>query len=445
MNKLMAISPVDGRYGSKTTELAEFYSEYGLMKYRVHVEIEYFIALSLLGLPQFSGFPKGREDDLRAIYIDFNETDAELIKQKETITNHDVKAVEYFVKEKISELGFTKWSEFVHFGLTSQDINNTAMPMSIRDSMKEIIIPSLGTVQVILNSISEEWRDIPMLARTHGQPASPTRLGKEMAVFSERLAMQTMTLVDLPYTGKFGGATGNLNAHYVAYPQTDWVAFANNFLDNSLGIERQQTTTQIEHYDDLAALFDCLSRINIILLDLCRDIWSYVSLDYFRQVVVKGEIGSSAMPHKVNPIDFENAEGNLGMANAMFGFFSSKLPVSRLQRDLTDSTVTRNIGVAMAHSLIAYKSICKGFSKLKVNKEKIHSDLEDNWVVISEAIQTILRREGYPKPYEALLNLTRTGEKVNAGLMNNFIDNLDVSDALKAELKAITPFNYTGK
>jgi len=445
MNKLMAISPVDGRYGSKTGELAGYYSEYGLMKYRVNVEIEYFIAISLLGLPQFHGFPKGHEDDLRAVYRNFSETDAEIIKQKESITNHDVKAVEYFVKEKISELGLGKWSEFIHFGLTSQDINNTAMPMAIRDSMRESIIPALGRIQETLNSLSEEWRNIPMLARTHGQPASPTRLGKEMAVFSERLAMQTSTLVSLPYTGKFGGATGNLNAHYVAYPETDWVAFANNFLGNSLGIERQQTTTQIEHYDDLAALFDCLSRINTILIDLCRDIWSYVSLDYFRQVIVKGEIGSSAMPHKVNPIDFENAEGNLGVANALLGFFSSKLPVSRLQRDLTDSTVTRNIGVAMAHSLIAYKSLSKGFSKLKVNTEKIHKDLEDNWVVVSEAIQTILRREGYPKPYEALLNLTRTGEKVNAVLIENFISTLEVSDAVKAELKSITPFNYTGK
>ena len=445
MNKLMAVSPVDGRYGSKTNELAEFYSEYGLMKYRVHVETEYFIALSHLGLPQFSGFPKGREEELRSIYKNFSETDAELIKQKENITNHDVKAVEYFVKEKVTELGFGQWSEFIHFGLTSQDINNTAMPMALRDSLKEVIVPTLGKIQDILNGVSEEWRDIPMLARTHGQPASPTRLGKEMAVFSERLAMQTMTLVEIPFTGKFGGATGNLNAHYIAYPATDWISFANNFLENSLFIERQQTTTQIEHYDDMAALFDCLSRINTILIDMCRDIWSYVSLDYFRQVIVKGEIGSSAMPHKVNPIDFENAEGNLGMANAMFGFFSSKLPVSRLQRDLTDSTVTRNIGVAMAHSLIAYKSVMKGFSKLKVNKEKIHNDLEDNWVVVSEAIQTILRREGYPKPYEALLNLTRTGEKINAALMESFIETLNVSNDVKAELKAITPFNYTGK
>jgi adenylosuccinate lyase len=445
MNKLMAISPVDGRYGSKTSDLADYFSEFGLMKYRVTVEIEYFIALSVIGLPQFHGFPKGREEDLRAVYLNFNETDAELIKQKEIITNHDVKAVEYFVKEKITELGLAKWGEFVHFGLTSQDINNTALPMAIRDSLKATIIPAISIIQEILNSVSGEWRNIPMLARTHGQPASPTRLGKEMAVFSERLALQTSTLIEIPFTGKFGGATGNLNAHYVAYPETDWVTFANNFLENSLGIERQQTTTQIEHYDDLAALFDCLSRINTILIDLCRDIWSYVSLDYFRQVIVKGEIGSSAMPHKVNPIDFENAEGNLGVANALFGFFSSKLPVSRLQRDLTDSTVTRNIGVAMAHSLIAYKSISKGFSKLKVNKEKIHADLEDNWVVVSEAIQTILRREGYPKPYEALLNLTRTGEKVNAAVMGNFIDTLDVSDRVKAELKAITPFNYTGK
>lgn len=445
MNRLTAISPVDGRYGSKTTELSGFYSEYGLMKYRVHVEIEYFIALSKLGLSQFKGFPAGSEEAMRKVYLSFTEADADIIKDKEKVTNHDVKAVEYFVKDKMDALGLGKWCEFIHFGLTSQDINNTAQPMAVRDSLNQVIIPSLETIVQILNSASAEWADIPMLARTHGQPASPTRLGKEIAVFAERLSLQIKSLKTIPVTCKFGGATGNMNAHNIAFPAIDWVAFSNRFTETSLGLSRQQTTTQIEHYDDLAALFDNLARINTILIDLSRDIWSYVSLDYFKQVIVKGEIGSSAMPHKVNPIDFENAEGNLGMANALLGFLSSKLPVSRLQRDLTDSTVTRNIGVAMAHSLIAYKSLSKGFSKLKVNREKIHADLEDNWVVVSEAIQTILRREGYPKPYEALLGLTRTGDKITGEMMNRFIDTLDVSNEVKAELKAITPFNYTGK
>ena len=363
MNRLTAISPVDGRYGSRTTELVPFYSEYGLMKYRVHVEIEYFIGLVGLGLPQFKGFPSEIENSLRSIYLNFSEADAELIKEKEKTTNHDVKAVEYFVKEKMISLGLGQWCEFVHFGLTSQDINNTAMPMAVRDSMNDVILPALGKIQATLDTLSAEWAEIPMLARTHGQPASPTRLGKEISVFGERLVKQMESLALIPLTGKFGGATGNLNAHFVAFPAIDWVSFANNFLKDSLGIERQQKTTQIEHYDDLAALFDNLSRINTILIDLCRDIWSYVSLDYFKQVIIKGEVGSSAMPHKVNPIDFENAEGNLGMANAMFGHLSSKLPVSRLQRDLTDSTVTRNMGVAMAHSLIAYKSIGKRIFK----------------------------------------------------------------------------------
>lgn len=445
MNRLTAISPVDGRYGSKTTELMTFYSEYGLIKYRVQVEIEYFIALSGLGLPQFEGFPKDKKEILRAIYLDFDESAAEIIKEKEKITNHDVKAVEYFVKAKMEALGLGNWCEFIHFGLTSQDINNTAMPMAIRDSMHEIILPALKKIQQLLNDASAEWADIPMLARTHGQPASPTRLGKEMAVFAERLAIQVKSLKAIPVTCKFGGATGNMNAHNAAFPDIDWIGFANTFTETALGLKRQQTTTQIEHYDEMAALFDNISRINTILIDLCRDIWSYVSLDYFKQVIIKGEIGSSAMPHKVNPIDFENAEGNFGIANALFGFLSSKLPISRLQRDLTDSTVTRNIGVAMAHTLIAYKSLDKGFTKLKVNKEKIHADLENNWVVVSEAIQTILRREGYPKPYEALLGLTRTGEKITGEAMNRFIDTLEVSEAVKRELKSITPFNYTGK
>jgi len=445
MNRLTAISPVDGRYGSKTTELMTFYSEFGLIKYRVQVEIEYFIALSALGLPQFEGFPKDKKELLRAIYLDFDESAAEIIKEKEKITNHDVKAVEYFVKAKMEALGLGNWCEFIHFGLTSQDINNTAMPMAIRDSMHEVILPALKKIQQMLNAASAEWADIPMLARTHGQPASPTRLGKEMAVFAERLAIQIKSLKAIPVTCKFGGATGNMNAHNAAFPDIDWIDFANTFTESALGLKRQQTTTQIEHYDEMAALFDNISRINTILIDLCRDIWSYVSLDYFKQVIIKGEIGSSAMPHKVNPIDFENAEGNFGIANALFGFLSSKLPISRLQRDLTDSTVTRNIGVAMAHTLIAYKSLDKGFSKLKVNKEKIHADLENNWVVVSEAIQTILRREGYPKPYEALLGLTRTGEKITGEAMNRFIDTLEVSEAVKRELKSITPFNYTGK
>jgi len=445
MNRLTAISPVDGRYGSKTTELMTFYSEFGLIKYRVQVEIEYFIALSALGLPQFEGFPKDKKELLRAIYLDFDESAAEIIKEKEKITNHDVKAVEYFVKAKMEALGLGNWCEFIHFGLTSQDINNTAMPMAIRDSMHEVILPALKKIHQLLNAASAEWADIPMLARTHGQPASPTRLGKEMAVFAERLAIQIKSLKAIPVTCKFGGATGNMNAHNAAFPDIDWIDFANTFTESALGLKRQQTTTQIEHYDEMAALFDNISRINTILIDLCRDIWSYVSLDYFKQVIIKGEIGSSAMPHKVNPIDFENAEGNFGIANALFGFLSSKLPISRLQRDLTDSTVTRNIGVAMAHTLIAYKSLDKGFSKLKVNKEKIHADLENNWVVVSEAIQTILRREGYPKPYEALLGLTRTGEKITGEAMNRFIDTLEVSEAVKRELKSITPFNYTGK
>lgn len=444
MDRLKAISPVDGRYGERVTELIPYFSEFGLMKYRVHVETEYFIALSHARLPQFSGFPEGKEQELRALYRDFSPSDADYIKQKEAVTNHDVKAVEYFVKEKISALGLGKWSEFVHFGLTSQDINNTAMPMAIRDSVREVMTPVLVSLRQILEAMADEWADIPMLARTHGQPATPTRLGKEIRVFSERLDSQLMTLMMTEYSGKFGGATGNLNAHRVAYPEVAWVEFANRLLNEQLGLERQQTTTQIEHYDGLAALFDNLSRINTVLTDLCRDIWSYISLDYFKQTIVRGEIGSSAMPHKVNPIDFENGEGNLGVANALLGHLSSKLPVSRLQRDLTDSTVIRNTGVAMAHSLIAWKSVKKGLSKLIVNRDRIKSDLEDNWVVVAEALQTILRREGYPKPYEALLDLTRTNEKITGDAIRKFIDNLEVSDRVKDEMKAVSPFNYTG-
>jgi len=444
MNRLQAISPVDGRYGQRIAELVPFFSEYGLMRYRVVTEVEYFIALSAAGLPQFKGFPESSTEALRIIYSGFSEADAEAIKDTEAVTNHDVKAVEYFVKEKVKAAGLGQWAEFVHFGLTSQDINNTAIPMAVRDAMKEVILPKLLSLREALEVRSSEWSDIPMLARTHGQPASPTRLGKEVAVYRERLDTQLAELSAVRYSGKFGGATGNFNAHKVAYPDTDWISFANRFLKENLGLERQQTTTQIEHYDGLASLFDNISRINNVLTDLCRDMWSYISLDYFKQIIVKGEIGSSAMPHKVNPIDFENGEGNLGMANAIFGHLSSKLPLSRLQRDLTDSTVIRNTGVAMAHSLIAYKSVKKGLSKLIVNREKINADLEDNWVVVAEAIQTVLRREGYPRPYEALLDLTRTNEKVTEAVIHRFIDTLDISDAVKNELKAISPFNYTG-
>ena len=444
MDRLKAISPVDGRYGDRVTELIPYFSEFGLMRYRVHVETEYFIALSQARLPQFAGFPEGKEQELRSVYREFSQADAEYIKQKEAVTNHDVKAVEYYIKDKVDALGLGRWSEFVHFGLTSQDINNTAMPMAVRDAVREVMTPMLVTLREILDGMADEWADIPMLARTHGQPATPTRLGKEIRVFSERLDAELMTLMMTKYSGKFGGATGNLNAHKVAYPAVDWIEFANRLLNEQLGLERQQTTTQIEHYDGLAALFDNISRINTIITDLCRDLWSYISLDYFKQTIIKGEIGSSAMPHKVNPIDFENGEGNLGVANALLGHLSSKLPVSRLQRDLTDSTVIRNTGVAMAHSLIAWKSVKKGLSKLIVNREKIMSDLDDNWVVVAEALQTILRREGFPKPYEALMALTRTNEKITGETIREFIDTLDVNDALKEEMKAVTPFNYTG-
>jgi adenylosuccinate lyase len=440
----MAISPVDGRYGERVTELAPFYSEFGLMRYRVLVETEYFIALSQAPLPQFEGFPREKEQELQAAWNSFSPADAEFIKQKEAVTNHDVKAVEYFIKEKVSELGMEKWSEFVHFGLTSQDINNTAIPMAIRDSVREVVKPMLLTLLDNLRKMADEWADIPMLARTHGQPATPTRLGKEIAVFIDRLDGELKTLMTMKYSGKFGGATGNLNAHRVAYPDINWPQFADRFLNDRLGLERQQVTTQIEHYDGLAALFDCICRINTIITDLCRDMWSYISLDYFKQTIIKGEVGSSAMPHKVNPIDFENGEGNLGLANVIFGHLSAKLPVSRLQRDLTDSTVIRNTGVAMAHSLIAWKSVRKGLSKLIVNREKIDKDLEENWVVVAEALQTILRREGYPKPYEALLALTRTNEKITGETIRRFIDNLEVSESIKGEMKAVTPFNYTG-
>lgn len=444
LNSLSAISPVDGRYRHKTDELSGYFSEYGLIRYRLMVEIEYFIALTEIPLPQLTGFSKDKYRALRSLYEDFDITGAEKIKETEKITNHDVKAVEYYVKEKFTSMGLEKWKEFIHFGLTSQDINNTATPLSLKDALSNVYMPLLFEVRETLASLADEWKDIPMLARTHGQPASPTRLGKEIAVFLSRIDEQTKYFAQIPYSAKFGGATGNFNAHKVAYPEIDWIAFADSFVNDRLGLTRSQPTTQVEHYDNLAALFDNMSRINVILLDLCRDIWSYISFEYFKQKLKKGEIGSSAMPHKVNPIDFENAEGNLGYANAIFNHFSEKLPVSRLQRDLTDSTVLRNIGVPVAHTVIAFSSLLKGLNKLILNEEKIKDDLEDNWAVVAEAIQTILRREGYPDPYEVLLGLTRTNKKISKETLSDFIDNLDITDDLKSELKAISPFNYTG-
>jgi adenylosuccinate lyase len=408
------------------------------------VDIEYFIALCEIPLPQLSDFNKNSYEELKSVYKDFEIVDAEKIKETEKITNHDVKAIEYFIKEKFTALGLDKWKEFVHFGLTSQDINNTAIPLSLKDAVSNIYMPLLFEVRETLASMAHEWKDIPMLARTHGQPASPTRLGKEIAVFIARIDEQTKYFTQIPYSAKFGGATGNFNAHKVAYPEIDWVNFADSFVNDTLGLIRSQPTTQIEHYDNLAALFDNIRRINVILIDLCRDFWSYISLEYFKQKVKKGEIGSSAMPHKVNPIDFENAEGNLGYANAIFSHFSEKLPVSRLQRDLTDSTVIRNIGVPIGHTIIAFNSLLKGLNKLILNEEKIKADLEDNWAVVAEAIQTILRREGYLNPYEALLSLTRTNQKITRESINQFIESLDLTEDLKMELKAITPFNYTG-
>ena len=444
LNSLSAISPVDGRYRQKTEELSAFFSEYGLIRYRLMVEIEYFIALCEIPLPQLADFNKNSYLELKSIYMDFDTIDAEKIKETEKTTNHDVKAIEYFIKEKFAALGLDKWKEFVHFGLTSQDINNTAIPLSLKDAMSDIYMPLLFEVRETLASMADGWKDIPMLARTHGQPASPTRLGKEIAVFIARIDEQTKYFTQIPYSAKFGGATGNFSAHKVAYPAIDWVGFADSFVNDTLGLTRSHPTTQIEHYDNLAALFDNMRRINVILIDLCRDIWSYISFEYFKQKVKKGEIGSSAMPHKVNPIDFENSEGNLGFANAIFGHFSEKLPISRLQRDLTDSTVIRNIGVPIGHTIIAFNSLLKGLNKLILNEEKIKADLEDNWVVVAEAIQTILRREGYLNPYEALLSLTRTNQKISRESINQFIESLDLTEELKMELNAITPFNYTG-
>jgi len=444
LNNLTAISPLDGRYRHKVDELDIYFSEFGLIRYRLLVEIEYFIALCDIPLPQLADFKKENYSLLRELYEDLDIPEASKIKEIEKITNHDVKAVEYYLKEKFFQSGWGRWSEFVHLGLTSQDINNTAIPLSLKDALTEVYFPMLFELREALAVFAEGWKDIPMLARTHGQPASPTRLGKEISVFISRLDEQSKYFGQIPYSAKFGGATGNLNAHKVAFPEIDWNAFAENFVNEVLGLQRSYPTTQIEHYDNLAALFDNMRRINVIFLDLARDFWTYISMDYFRQKIKKGEIGSSAMPHKVNPIDFENGEGNLGYANAIFEHLSSKLPVSRLQRDLTDSTVLRNIGVPVGHTIIAFNSLLKGFNKLFVNLEKINYDLESNWAVVAEAIQTILRREGFHKPYEALLGLTRTNSRITKESITDFIESLDISDNLKSELKGITPFNYTG-
>ena len=443
MNALLAVTPVDGRYASKTQSLNAYFSEYALIRYRIRVEIEYFIALCELPLPQLADFDKGLFGTLRDIYRTFTPEQAQEVKDIEKTTNHDVKAVEYFIKARFKELGISKWSEFIHFGLTSQDINNTAQPLMLREAVEEVWLPALREVVDILAADAEEWKDIPMLAKTHGQPASPTRVGKEFRVFVARLEEQLRQFAELTYPAKFGGATGNMNAHKVAFPEIDWPAFADRFTA-SLGLCRSCPTTQIEHYDNLAALFDCMRRIHTILIDLSRDVWTYISMEYFRQRVVAGEVGSSAMPHKVNPIDFENAEGNLGMANAVLTFLSMKLPISRLQRDLTDSTVQRNIGVPVAHSMIALASLKKGLGKLILNEAALQADLERNWAVVAEAIQTILRREGYPNPYETLKALTRTGAGIDAGVIAAFIESLSVSEAVKEELRAITPWSYTG-
>ena len=444
LNPLNAVSPIDGRYSRYTSSLSKFYSEEALIRYRVIVEIEYFIALVELGLEPLSGFDKSVFPQLREIYQDFSSLDAEKIKDTEAITNHDVKAVEYFIKEKFEELNLGSFKEFIHFGLTSQDINNTATPMMLRDGIKEVYMPLLNNVVNQLKDKANEWKDISMLARTHGQAASPTKLGKEFMVFVERLENQIKQLNNVPYSAKFGGATGNLNAHHVAFPDVDWIAFSNNFVTNKLGLTRSQITTQIEHYDNLASLFDALKRINTIMIDLNRDVWTYISTDYFKQKIKKGEIGSSAMPHKVNPIDFENSEGNLGLANAIFEHLSAKLPISRLQRDLTDSTVLRNVGVPIGHSVIALNSLSKGLSKLLINKEQIAKSLDENQAVLAEAIQTVLRSIGYPNPYEALKDLTRTNQKITATSIKEFIETLEVDEATKKRLKAITPENYTG-
>ena len=441
---LNAISPIDGRYQNKVSQLSEYFSEHGLIKNRVLVEVEYFISLCEIPLPQLEEFDKSYFNKLRYIYENFSFEDSIAIKEIEKTTNHDVKAVEYFLKDKFEMLNLSKYKEFIHFGLTSQDINNTAIPLSLKEAIENVYIVDLKQLTDKLKDLNNQWKDIPMLARTHGQAASPTKLGKEIEVFTIRIQAQVELLKSIPNSTKFGGATGNFNAHHLAYPNIDWKEFAKSFTEKRLGLNYSFPTTQVEHYDNMAAIFDNLSRINTILIDLNRDFWTYISMDYFKQVIKKGEIGSSAMPHKVNPIDFENSEGNLGIANAIFNHLSNKLPVSRLQRDLTDSTVLRNIGVPIAHSIIAFKSTLKGLNKLILNKEKLNSDLEDNWAVIAEAIQTILRRDNYPNPYEALKNLTRTNEKINKRSISDFIETLEVSESIKNELRGLTPQNYTG-
>ena len=450
LDVLTAISPIDGRYRNKTEELAGYFSEYALIRYRVRVEIEYFIALCELPLPQLENFDHSLFESLRNIYLNFSEQDAARVKEIESVTNHDVKAVEYFIKEKIDAIAESKsvdlrsFKEFIHFGLTSQDINNTSVPLSIKEALEQVYIPLIEELVEQLHDYAEEWKNMAMLAKTHGQPASPTRLGKEIMVYVYRLEEQLNALKDVPVTAKFGGATGNYNAHHVAYPQYDWREFGNKFVSEKLGLEREQYTTQISNYDWLAAIFDAMKRINTIVIDLDRDFWMYISMDYFKQKIKKGEVGSSAMPHKVNPIDYENSEGNLGMANAILAFLSQKLPISRLQRDLTDSTVLRNVGVPMGHALIAFQSTLKGLRKLILNEDKLHEDLENTWAVVAEAIQTILRREAYPNPYETLKALTRTNKKMDEQTIHEFIQTLEVSDEVKQELMAITPWNYTG-
>jgi len=449
LSALTAVSPIDGRYHGKTAALSEFFSEYALIRYRVRVEIEYFIALCELPLPQLASFPSDLFPRLRTIYEEFTPADAQRVKDIEAVTNHDVKAVEYFIKERFDQLSIlpsslSVFKNFVHFGLTSQDINNTSVPLSLKEALEQVYYPLLEELIEQLNDYAQQWRNVPMLARTHGQPASPTRLGKEIMVYVYRLEEQLRTLRDIPLTAKFGGATGNFNAHHVAYPDVNWQLFADSFVSEHLGLEREQYTTQISNYDHLAALFDALRRINTIVIDLDRDFWLYISMDYFKQRIKAGEVGSSAMPHKVNPIDYENSEGNLGMANAVLAFLAQKLPVSRLQRDLTDSTVLRNVGVPMGHALIAFQSTLKGLRKLILNEQKLADDLEATWPVVAEAIQTILRREGYPNPYETLKQLTRTNERITAQSIHDFINTLNVSDAVKDELQQITPSNYTG-
>ena len=444
LQMLTAISPVDGRYRDKVAELGNYFSEFALIKYRLFVEVEYFIALTEIPLPQLTRLSDQIKIDLRNLYHKFSLEDAGRIKEIEKVTNHDVKAVEYFLKDKFDRLGLAPFKEFIHFGLTSQDINNTAVPCSIRDAIQGVYLPAMNELLAKLNELSGDWKNIPMLAKTHGQPASPTLLGKEIKVFTERLEVQLQQLSKIPCYAKFGGATGNFNAHHVAYPSVDWISFSNRFVKDALKLERSQTTTQIAHYDNYAAIFDCMKRINTILLDLDRDFWSYISMNYFKQQIKDGEIGSSAMPHKVNPIDFENSEGNLGIANALFEHLSAKLPISRLQRDLTDSTVLRNVGVPFAHTLLSVKSTMKGLCKLLLNEEIINRDLEDNWSVVAEAIQTILRREAYPNPYEALKELTRVNRKIDKSVFHEFIDQLVVSNEIKEELRKITPQSYTG-